>query len=271
MGTSSSSKGPKGGVSFDPPWIDSDIAEINGVPIPIDSNTPSAKPVLAPSNRFTDARRNFRAYINDDRVLSLQRALRSYVRHGLGGAERAANRMKFASAVGARTFSLFRRTDNDEQQRFKEKLTSLLESEHTTEDVISTIVDFVVPLSGSVDQESCRNAMAEALSDLLVEKPNIDITNLPEEDIWDLLERFIEKQIVNQIMFDIGQALESDTISIDNKMTRLEQIDRFVQSVVSSSLDKVRKMGQDLSQSEVATIIDKAVKLTFDVFGGSDE
>ena len=270
MGTSSSSKGPKGGVSFDPPWIDSDVAEITGLPIPMDSDKPSAENDLAPSNRFTDARRNFRAYITDGRAQSLQRSIRSYVRHGLGGTARAASRMRFASAVGARTFSLLRGVDNEEQLRFKEKLTSLLESEHTTEDVISTIVDFVVPLAGSVDEESCRNAMAEALSELLVEKSDIDILNLPEEDIWDLLGRFIEKQIVKQITFDIGQVLESDAINVEDKINRLEELDRFVQSVVSDSLDKARKKDQDLSQSEVSRIINDAVKLTYDVFGGSN-
>ena len=271
MGTSSSSKGPKGGVSFDPPWIESEIAEINGVPIPIDLTTPSAETVLAPSNRFTKARRNFRAYINEGRAQSLQRSIRSYVRHGLGGVSRATGRMKLASVVGARAFSLFKGSKDADQLRFREKLTSLFESEHTTEDVISTIVDFILPLSGSVDEESCRNAMAEALSELLVEKPDIDILNLPEEDIWELLKRFIEKQIVRQITFDIGQVLESDTISIEDKLNRLDEIERFVQSVVSNSFDKVRNMNPDLSQSDVARIISEGVELTFKVFGGTDE
>ena len=271
MGTSSSSKGPTGGVPFDPPWIDSDVAEISGVPIPIDLSTTSADIVLAPSNRFSDARRNFRAYINDGTFETLQRSIRSYVRHGLGGVSRATNRMKLASAVGARTFSLFYGSENEEQLRFKEKITSLLESEHTTEDIISTIVGFVLPFSGSVDEESCRNAMAEALSDLLGDKPDIDILNLREEDVWDLLERFIEKQIVKQITFDIGQALESDVINIDDKIRRLEEIDRFVQSVVSVSFQKVREKNANLSQKDISGIIRDAVELSFEVFGGVNE
>ena len=271
MGTSSSSKGPKGGVSFDPLWIDSDIAKISGTPISVASNTNPSEIILAPANRFTDARRNFRAYINDGRSQSLQRSIRSYVRHGLGGVARASGRMKFASVVGARAFSLFKGAKDADQLRFREKLAELLESEHTTEDVISTIVDFILPLSGSVDEESCRNAMAEALSDLLVDKPDIDILNLPEEDIWELLKRFIEKQIVRQITFDIGQVLESDAINIEDKINRLDEIERFVQSVVTNSFDKVRNKNPDLSQSEVARIISEAVELTFKVFGGTDE
>lgn len=271
MGTSSSSKGPKGGVSFDPPWIDTDIAKISGTPIPIASNTNTSELILAPGNRFTDARRNFRAYIKNGRSQSLQRSIRSYVRHGLGGVSRATSRMKFASAVGARAFSLFKGAKDAEQLRFREKLTALLESEHTTEDVISAIVDFILPLSGSVDEESCRNAMAEVLSDLLVDKPDIDILNLPEEDIWELLKRVIEKQIVRQITFDIGQVLESDAINIEDKINRLDEIERFVQSVVTNSFDKVRNKNPDLSQSEVARIISEAVELTFEVFGGEDE
>jgi hypothetical protein len=179
--------------------------------------------------------------------------------------------MKVAAAAGAKTFLLLSGTESTERAQFKEKLTALLNSEHTTEDVISAIVNFVFPSIGSVDEESCRNAMAEALSDLLLEKPDVDIVNLPEQDIWWLLELFLGKTIVKQVTFDIGQVLESDAINIDDKIRRLEEIDRFVQSVVSVSFQKVRDKNADLSQNDIAGIIRDAVALTFKVFGDGNE
>ena len=271
MGTSSSSKGPKGGVSFDPPWLDSTVSSISGATDPIDSTVGLDEVVLAPSNRFTSARRNLSAYIRNGRDESLRHAIRSYVRNGLGGASRAASRMRVATAAGVRTFLLLSGTGSTEQAQFKEKLTALLNSEHTTEDVISVIINFVFPSIGSVDEESCRNAMAEALSDLLLDKPDVDIVNLPEKDIWWLLEVFLGKAIVKQVTFDIGQVFESDAINIDDKIHRLEEIDLFVQSVVSVSCQKVREKNGDLSQNDIAGIIRDAVALTFKVFGGGNE
>ncbi len=271
MGTSSSSKGPKGGVSFDPPWLDSIVSSISGATDAIDTTVGSGEVVLAPSNRFTEARRNLSAYMRNGRAESLRRAIRSYVRNGLGGTSRAASRMKVATAAGARTFLLLSGTESTERNQFKEKLAALLNSEHTTEDVISVIVNFVFSSIGSVDEESCRNAMAEALSDLLLEKPDVDIVNLPEKDIWWLLELFLGKAIVKQVTFDIGQVLESDAINIDDKILRLEEIDRFVQSVVSVSFQKVREKNADLSQNDIAGIIRDAVVLTFKVFGDGNE
>lgn len=271
MGTSSSSKGPKGGVSFDPPWLDSIVSSISSATGVIDSTVVSGGAVLAPPNRFTEARRNLSAYIRNGQSRSLRRAIGSYVRNGLGGASRAASRMRAATAVGARAFSLLSGTKNEEQVQFKEKLAELLNSEHTTKDVVSVIVDFVFPSSGSVDEDSCRNAMAEALSDLLLDKPDLDIVNLPEEDIWCLLELFLEKVIVKQVTFDIGQVLESDAITINDKISRLEDIERFVQSVVSESIHEVRKGSADISQNDITGIIHDAVGLTFEVFGGLNE
>lgn len=271
MGTSSSSKGPKGGVSFDPPWLDSIVSSLNGSTGVSASAVGAGESVLAPPNRFTEARRNLSAYMRNGRAGSLRRAIGSYVRNGLGGTSRAASRMRVATAAGARVFSLLSETESTERLQFKEKLTALLNSEHTTEDVISAILDFVFPSSGSVDEESCRNAMAEALSDLLLDKPDVDIVNFPEEDIWCLLELFLEKAIVMQVTFDIGQVFESDAISIDTKIRRLEEMERFVQSVVSENLQEVRKRSADISQNNVSGIIRDTVGLTFEVFGGSNE
>ncbi len=152
MGTSSSSKGPKGGVPFDPPWLDSIISSISGADDIIAPVVDSETVVLAPSNRFTEARRSLSAYIRNGRHGLLRRAIGSYVRNGLGGAPRAASRMRVATAAAARIFSLLNETESAERAEFKEKLTTLLHSAHTIEDVISSIVDFVFPSIGSADE-----------------------------------------------------------------------------------------------------------------------
>lgn len=270
MGTSSSSKGPKGGVSFDPPWLDTTVSDIDGASVLPPANNPGMI-VLAPSNRFTKARRNFSTYIRRGNLGSLRKAIGHYVRHGLGGVTQATRRMRVVTAVGAKTFSLFTATQSGGQLQFTAHIRTLLASSHTTHDVISAIVDFVVPTSGSIDEETCRNAMTEALSDLFSENPNIDFLNLSETDIWDLLELFTGKAIARQVILDIGQTLESDGIDIEARIRREEEIDRFIQAAVSSSFHKVREQTSNISQSDITNIIQKAIETTFTVFGEYDE
>lgn len=264
MGTSSSSKGPKGGVSFDPPWLDISVSAIDGSSVPI-PDSDAEMPLVAPANRFTSARRSFSSYMRSGRPASFRKAMGSYVRHGLGGVSRAARRMRFVTAVGARTFSLF--TESQNVGQLNTQIRALLASPHTTRDVISAIVNCVVPTSGSVDEETCRNAMAEALSDLLLENSTIDLLNLSEEDVWYLLELFTGKAIVRQVRLDIGQTLESDALSIEERIRREEEIERFTQAVVSASFHKVRQQTSNISQHDITNIIHEAIKTTFAVFG----
>lgn len=270
MGTSSSSKGPKGGVSFDPPWLDATIAAIGNVSVPLPSTTQDASD-FAPSNRFTAARRNLGIYMRSGESQSLRKAIGHYVRHGLGGASRAAGKMKFVAAVGAKTLSLFSGTQSAEQLQFKTKIETLLASSHTTEDVISTIVDFVMPSSGTVDEETCRDAMAEALSDLLSERSDMDIAALSEDDRWALLEHFVGKAIVRQLILDIGQILESDAISITTKIHRLEEMEQFVQATVTESFHNIRSRNANISQDDFSKIINDVLEITFQVFGEDNE
>lgn len=270
MGTSSSSKGPKGGVPFDPPWLDTTVSDIDGGAV----SPPAVNPdliVFAPSHRFTKARRNFGAYIRRGNLGSLQKAMGHYVRHGMGGATQATRRMRVVTAVGARMFSLFTATQGAGQLHFSTHIKSLLASPHTPHDVISAIVDFVVPTSGSIDEETCRNAMTEALSDLFSDNPDVDILNLLEADIWNLLELFTEKAISRQVILDIGQILESDGISIEARIQREEEIARFIQGVVATSFHQVRERTSNISQSDIKNIIQEAISTTFTVFGEYDE
>jgi phosphate transport system substrate-binding protein len=116
-----------------------------------------------------------------------------------------------------------------------------------------------VPLSGSVDEESCRNAMAEALSELLVEKSDIDILNLPEEDIWDLLGRFIEKQIVKQRVGNVMHAtIASDAIALvvskDNPDT-LITVDEL-RDIVSGKITRWEQLERGQKKGEIKVVFD---------------
>lgn len=270
MGTSASSKGPHGGVSFDPPWLTVAETSIGVSPAEATVASPIVSPAIAPASRFTAARREFRDYASGRGGRSaLRKAMREYVRHGLGGAARATKRIRFTTAVGARTFSLLRGLDAVDEVEFRKILQEVLaSSDHTTGDVVSAIVEFVVRDKGGADEESARMAMAEALSDLFAEKPEIDVLAMTEDDTWLLMEMYLEKEIVRRINFDIGQSIESDAYDAEKKIERLEELESFVRSEVAIRLQQARAGKLVLSQRNVYSIIVDATFMTLKFFGG---
>lgn len=267
MGTSSSSSGPGMGVSFDPPWLDTSVETTGVVPSDVQVEIPEASPAVAGKARFGEARRNLNAYVRDGDEGSLKKALRGYVRHGLGGSARATSRMRLATAVGARTFSLLNAIEAQSQSDFKEAFTNLLSSEHSLEDVVSVIVNQVIKTGGGAEEDACRESMAEALSEMLQDKPDAELMNLPETDLWWLMELFIVKVILRQVLFDIGQVFERDGIAPEDRVDKIDEIESFVRSVVSSQMQTVRSGRPCASQKDICTIISRAIQFTFEVFG----
>lgn len=267
MGTSSSSSGPGKGVSFDPPWLNTAVDAVGVAPSDVQVEILETSSAIAGGARFGDARKCLNAYVKSGGRGTLKKSLRNYVRRGLGGSARAAARMRLATAVGARTFSLLRALGDQQRSDFKELITNLLTSEHTLNDVVSEIVNHVIKIGGGTEEELCRESMAEALSEMLQDKPDAELMNLPETDLWWLMELFVVKVILRQVFFDIGQIFERDVIDPTDRLDRIDEIEGFVRSVVSSQMQDVRTGQSCGSQKDVCAIINKAVQLTFEVFG----
>lgn len=265
MGTSASSMGPGKGVAFDPPWLDGAIEEI-GVQLEAVVE-PQVQPAQAGSGRFTVARRNLGEYVAKGRERFLKKAIGNYVRNGLGGSARATARMRLATAVGAKAFTILRDLREGGSSSFKDEIKAILDGEHTITDVVSAVVNHVIESGGSADEESCRDAMAEALSEALQKKSDLDLLNVLEEDLWWLMELFVGKIILRQIFFDIGQIFEKDVVTPDIRVSRVDAIVEFVESYVSVQVKEARNGNPAVSQKDICKIIRDAVRLTFDVFG----
>ena len=78
----------------------------------------------------------------------------------------------------------------------------------------------------------------------------------------------MEKEIVKRMYFDIGQSLESDAINIATKLSKLEDVEKFVGSAVTVRLERARKGQQIVSQQTVCDIIAETEVLTFQFFEG---
>ncbi|MGV8301981.1 hypothetical protein ACV34B_33530, partial [Pseudomonas aeruginosa] len=75
-------------------------------------------------------------------------------------------------------------------------------------DLTLEILKEVIPGTGSVDDESLRNAGAEAMAQLYELYPDVDIFNLTDVQIAEVMGLTIANEICNRIDLQLGQTYE---------------------------------------------------------------
>ena len=277
MGTSSSSFGPRSGVSFDPPWLKSveseiglPLEKISGKPLQSEKNhlqlEPTVHPVeTAPPRRFCNARRNFSKYIKSGNQMHLKKALGSYSRIGMGGASRLASRMFVSTSTGAKLFNFLQGVRDKKDIKVREWVNQLTSKHLSAHDVENEIINQFVPSGGTLDEESCRDSMSKAFSNLLKRYPDVDLLNMNNNSIWNLIELFITSEVFNRINLDIGQLFESNKYTPQEAVSRMNDIQAYVKSEISVQIQKVRT-NDDCTIEEINNLLQSAIKNTFTVF-----
>lgn len=270
MGTSTSSGGPKGGSPLDPPWLDDILTGAGGGASQGDGGpTPQAgPPAAAPPGRYRDARREFRRYIETGDRGSLGKALGHYSRRGSGGAAAVASRMRVSTKAGAELFSMLSGAASRSTPAISQWVDALRNSGATSDDVANAIVRELSPPGGSADEESLRDSMAVALSELMQANPGIDLLSLGQDDIWTLMDFFLAAEVVNRVCFDMGQALERANVEPVVAVQREREMRGFIKSEVKAALRDLRAANPAPSRAQMESLMQEAVKTTFQVFEG---
>ena len=73
---------------------------------------------------------------------------------------------------------------------------------------MNAVVEAVRPVDGTQDAEADRNAIKDALSQLLDQFPNADMLDLDEDQRSFVVERFVAVDIFNRICLDIAKAVQ---------------------------------------------------------------
>jgi len=278
MGTSSSSSGPGGGVPFDPPWlssvaseIGSPLEQISGEPDQIGQNPqqtePAAQPVeMAPPRRFGNARRLLGEYASSGDRGTLQKALGSYSRRGMGGASKVASRMRMSTSAGAGLFNFLQGVRDSADTKVRDWVNQLTSKNLSAYEVADEIIDQVISTGGSLEEESCRDSMAQAMSDLLTIDPDVDLLNMDNDSIWTVIELFMANEAFNRINLDIGQLFESDRYSPREAVSRMNDMRDYLKSEISAQIQELRTDTSNPTKAEMNTLLQSAIKITFEVF-----
>lgn len=277
MGTSKSSEGPNAGVPFDPPWLDElgdddtpdsqEPAESGDEDSPPSESVDVSPPEVAPPARFQQARLAIGKYARESLGRDgFRKAAGHYSGTGMGGAGRLAGRMRHSASTGSKMAHFLgdvsRRSDGD-TARWVDQIIS---EDLTNEQVIDRIIQQVAPSSGSRDEESCAQSMAQAMSEFLEENETADLLDLEEFEIREVTERFMANEAYNRLMNDIGQVFESEKLSAQQALKVCEEMRTYLREDMSVELAGLWETNSNPSQSQLSTILTESIQRTFEIY-----
>jgi hypothetical protein len=285
MGTSTSSAGPGAGASFDPPWLNEllpavataapSVPAANVAPVPgtatlaaAQTTPPLFSTLVAPAGRFSAARRGLGAFVRTGNKAALARSIGHYSRKGMGGAATAAGRMRASTRAGAGLVSFLQAARDGTDTQIASWVQNLLARNPSSDDVADAIVQELAPPGGSEDEESLRDSMAGALSELILLQPDVNLLQMSDMDTWTLLQLFLGNEVCNRLEFDIGQFFESAKLNPQLGVKRELEMRDFVKNEVGVQLAALRAKTPNPTKSQLDALVQDAVRMTFDVYEG---
>ncbi|MDI1270500.1 MAG: hypothetical protein PSV40_15540 [Polaromonas sp.] len=130
------------------------------------------------------------------------------VNKGMGGPARAASTMR-RTAQGAGQLGQFLASARDGTDPKVVDWVARVRAENlSASDLALELVKEVLPDTGSIDDESLRNAAAEALGRLYESNPDIDIFALTDQQIAEVIAFTIANEVCNRMDLQLGQTYE---------------------------------------------------------------
>jgi hypothetical protein len=277
MGTSASSSGPGSNVPFDPPWLN-DIpvgggggegADGNGNNDGTDHPATTQAPGIAPPNRFRAARHSLGNFARNGETQALGRAAGHYSRTGMGGAGAVASRMRTSTRAAAGLGSFLQAARDRSEHTINQWVDNLRATNPSAQTVIDAVVAQILPEGGSVDEESAKDSMAQALSELIQLDQDADLLALQDSQIWTLMQLYLGHEACNRMYADIGQLFESARFDPATIVQRTNEMRSFLKNSVAAQLETVRLATPNPTRAQLETVLHDAIQTTFSVFEDS--
>lgn len=275
MGTSTSCSGGKTGSPFDPEWLASEMPDGNSAAgggaitdnglgdadgeddsggaaeapaQPLPNGEPPGDLAFAPSRRFADARTKMSGYLAGGGRDSLRSAVKSMVNKGMGGPRRAASTMR-RTAQGAEALGQFLVSARDRSDpRVVDWVERVRQANLPADDLILELVKEIMPDTGSVDEESLRNAATEALGQLYVLDPTVDLLTLTDQQIHEVMAITIANDVCNRMDLQLGQTYERLKYDPQQIQMYLRDMTEYVRSEVRVVMERLVGTGLNLQR-----------------------
>jgi len=284
MGTSTSSAGAGVNVPLTMPWEDKlqslpiGSGEVDITPeteeekVDQDDTAPSDANFdneLAPPRRYASARRELRKFATNSEKSNFKKAIGNFSKTGFGGAKKTSRKMKSSTRAATNLISMLlslRDGNNTSLNNWAEKI---LNKNPSAEELIDAIIYETTTSGGTVDEESIRDSMAFALSDLMNKDHEIDLFKMSDNNIWSLIELFLANEVKNKLIHEIGQLFEGSKNIPSKSIKNINMMRKYLQSEISEQLSHLRKAIPKPSLKEFTKVMDKALENTFTVYEGA--
>lgn len=276
MGTSTSSAGAGSGASFDPPWLDdagngidsghadkpispgaapaddSDEADTNSQDGSQATPPPETGPSVAPPGRYQEARRALTGFVRSGNSSDLRRGISSFVKKGMGGSARAANRMRTSAAAASSLGGFLAAARDGTDSGINAWVASVKQRGLSARDAALEVVQKLVPTGGSIDEESAKHAMNQAIAHLYEVDPNADIFSLTDDQIAGVMAYTVAFDVYNRVQLELGRVFEKLKYAPKVIQERLAQALDYILVVVNRSMEKVRSGSVQRSMRDIA-------------------
>jgi hypothetical protein len=278
MGTSRSSPGAPPNVPLVPPWVPPHIPPTDKDAAPPDpaapqqtpppSASPPAPMPLAPAGRFGPARASLGRFAGSGTRREMQRGLGHYIHKGLGGSQRGAQRLGSVARTAGALHNALAPAAGGQGATVTAPLDPAVLRGRSADEIMDAVVEAVRPVDGTQDAEADRNAIKDALSQLLDQFPNADLLNLDETQRAFAVERFVAVDIFNRVCLDIAKAVKDKAPTAAVALTRLREIKNYIRETVSAIFRRIQTTNTALTARRVAAIVNQTIQETFQVFEG---
>lgn len=281
MGTSTSSGGGKAGSPFDPEWLEqgavgagaagpgdgvADGADAGDGAVPEDQaadadangEAPQEQGV-APDRRFMPARAKLGKYLSGGGRDALRGAASSMINKGMGGAGRASNTMRGVAQGAGRLGAFLEAVREGTDPQVIDWIQMVRGQNLSASDLALELIKEVMPDTGSVDDESLRNAAADALAQLYEQDPNVDIFQLNDQQITAVIGFTIANEVCNRMDLQLGQTYEKLKYSAVQIQEFRNDIKEWVHGEVQRIMEDLvvqRVDAQTLAQSVLQTALE---------------
>jgi hypothetical protein len=278
MGTSRSSTGPPSGVPLVPPWVPDPATPPDGSEDASGGQDQQARPAkpapapqpvaLAPAGRFGPARTSLGAFARTGSGDDMKRGLGHYVHKGLGGSAEAARRMGGTARTAGTLYGALSGAAGGQAPAPGSPFDPAVLAGRSADEVMDALVEAVRPVDGTQDAEASRDAIRNALSELLARHPDADLLNLSEDQRVLAIERFVALDVYNRFRLDLGKTLQHKAPTATAALARLREVKEYVRETVSAGFRALRKAGQQLGARRIAEMVRQTLRQTFEVFEG---
>jgi hypothetical protein len=132
--------------------------------------------------------------------------------------------------------------------------------------IMDAIVEAARPADGTQDAEAGRQAVRDALSDVLDRYPGADLLALDSSQRDFVIERFTALDVYNRFRLDLEKALRANAPDIPAALRRLGEIRAFIVEHVAAAFRGIRDRGDSPTTADVGKLTRLALSETFTVF-----